>query len=47
MSRPYLQLGFDVARGEVASVRCHGAMLWPRFIASFLVPSLGIALIPG
>lgn len=37
---------FDAARGDVVSFRCHGAMLWPRFVASFLVPSLGIALIP-
>ena len=37
---------FDVARGDMVSFRCHGAMLWPRFVASFLVPSLGIALIP-
>jgi hypothetical protein len=36
---------FDAARGDVVSFRCHGAMLWPRFVASFLVPSLGIALI--
>ena len=36
---------FDAVRGDVVSFRCHGAMVWPRFVASFLVPSLAIALI--
>jgi hypothetical protein len=36
---------FDAVSGDEVSFRCHGAMLWPRFVASFLVPSLAIALI--
>jgi hypothetical protein len=35
---------FDVADGDVVSVQCHGAMMWPRWVASFVVPSLAISL---
>jgi hypothetical protein len=35
---------FDVAYGEVASFRCHGAMLWPRYLASIVKPDLAISL---
>ena len=35
---------FDVADGEVANFRCHGAMVWPRYVASIIVPSLAISL---
>ena len=35
---------FDVADGEVVSFRCHGAMLWPRWVASFVKPDLAISL---
>ena len=35
---------FDATDGETTSFRCHGAMLWPRWAASFAVPSLGISL---
>ena len=35
---------FDVADGEVASFRCHGAVLWPRYLASITKPDLAISL---
>ena len=35
---------FDVADGAVAAFRCHGAMVWPRYVASLVKPDLAIAL---
>jgi hypothetical protein len=35
---------FDAADSEVVSFRCHGAMLWPRFVASLVKPDLAISL---
>jgi hypothetical protein len=35
---------FEVADGDVASFRCHGAMVWPRYVASILRPDLAISL---
>jgi hypothetical protein len=35
---------FDVADGEVVSFRCHGAMVWPRWVASLVKPDLAISL---
>jgi hypothetical protein len=35
---------FDVADGQVATFRCHGAMMWPRYVASVVVPTMGISL---
>lgn len=35
---------FDAADGEVVSFRCHGAMVWPRWVASFVKPDLAISL---
>jgi hypothetical protein len=35
---------FDVAEGESVSFRCHGAMVWPRYLASMIVPTLAISL---
>ena len=35
---------FDVADDEVVYFRCHGAMVWPRWLVSFAVPGLGISL---
>jgi hypothetical protein len=40
-SRDY---SFDAADGEVASFSCHGAMVWPRWVASFVKPDLAISL---
>ncbi len=37
---------FDVADGEVASFRCHGALIWPTYVASILKPDLAISLRP-
>jgi hypothetical protein len=35
---------FEVAEGEAANFRCHGAMVWPRYVASIVAPELGISL---
>jgi hypothetical protein len=35
---------FDADDGEVVSFRCHGAMVWPRWVASFVKPDLAISL---
>jgi hypothetical protein len=37
-------LSFDAAEGEVAGFRCHGAMVWPRWLVSFAKPDLAISL---
>ena len=39
------QLSFDVRADSVATFRCHGAMMWPRWVASALKPDLAIALV--
>jgi hypothetical protein len=35
---------FDAADSEIVSFRCHGAILWPRYVASLIKPDLGIWL---
>ena len=35
---------FDVVDGEVVNFRCHGAMVWPRYVASIVKPDLAISL---
>jgi hypothetical protein len=35
---------FDAADGEIVSFRCHGAILWPRYVTSLVIPGLGIFL---
>jgi hypothetical protein len=35
---------FEVADGHAVNFRCHGAMVWPRYVASILAPNLGISL---
>jgi hypothetical protein len=40
-SRDYL---FDVADSEVVNFRCHGAILWPIYVASIFKPDLAISL---
>jgi len=35
---------FDVSDGETADFRCHGANIWPRFVASLIKPDLAISL---
>jgi hypothetical protein len=37
---------FDLAEGDVISFQCHGAMIWPTWVASFLKPDLAISLRP-
>ena len=38
---------FDVSDGGVVSFRCHGAMIWPTYVASILKPDLAISLRPA
>ena len=40
-SRPH---SFDVRNESIVSFRCHGAMMWPRWLASVLKPDLAISL---
>jgi hypothetical protein len=35
---------FTATDGETASFRCHGAMLWPRFVLSLFMTNLAISL---
>jgi hypothetical protein len=37
---------FDAAEGEVVAFRCTGKRLLPLFLASFVVPSLALKLVP-
>ena len=39
------QLAFDVRGESNAPFRCHGAMMWPRWVASALKPDLAISLV--
>ena len=39
-------LRFEVADREVIAFRCHGANLWPIYVASIVKPDLGISLKP-
>jgi hypothetical protein len=36
---------FDAFDGETVTFRCHGAMVWPRFVASLVKPDLAISLL--
>jgi hypothetical protein len=35
---------FDVADGDMVSFRCHGANIWPLYVASIFKPDLAISL---
>jgi hypothetical protein len=35
---------FDVVNDEVVNFRTHGAMVWPRYVASIVKPDLAISL---
>jgi len=35
---------FDIADGETVNFRCHGARIWPTYVASIVKPDLGISL---
>ena len=35
---------FDSAEGEVVNFRCHGAALWPSYVASIVKPDMAISL---
>jgi hypothetical protein len=34
----------DAIDGETVNFRCHGAMVWPRYLASIAMPNLAISL---
>ncbi|MGP0037077.1 MAG: hypothetical protein ACLP4R_21275 [Solirubrobacteraceae bacterium] len=36
---------FDAADGEIASFRCTGKSILPKFLLSFVVPSLALSLV--
>ncbi len=38
--------GFDVADGDAVNFRCSGARIWPIYLVSFAVSSLGLSLKP-
>jgi len=38
---------FDVSNGSMVSFRCHGAQIWPIYLASIVKPDLGISLRPS
>jgi hypothetical protein len=38
------EASFDVADGDAVNFRCHGAMLWPRYVASIVKPDTAISL---
>jgi hypothetical protein len=42
-SRPHT---FDAVDGQVVRFNCHGTRLWMLYLASFVVPTLAIALKP-
>jgi hypothetical protein len=35
---------FSVVEGDTLNFRCHGAMVWPRYVASVVRPDLAISL---
>lgn len=35
---------FDVDDDRTVNFRCHGAMMWPRYVASIVKPDLAISL---
>jgi hypothetical protein len=37
-------LTFDVPDGDTVTFRCHGANLWPVWVVSLAVPSVGLRL---
>jgi hypothetical protein len=37
---------FDLGDGDAIDFRCHGAMIWPTYVASFFKPDLAISLHP-
>lgn len=40
-----LDRSFGAAEREAARFRCHGAMVWPQWVASLVKPDLAITLI--
>jgi hypothetical protein len=39
-----LERSFDATDADVVNFRCHGAMVWPRFVASIVKPDIAISL---
>lgn len=38
------EVSFDVGDGHTVSFRCHGAMIWPTWLLSLVVPTMAISL---
>jgi hypothetical protein len=38
---------FDVADGDVVTFNCSGVRIWPTYVASLIVPNIGISLRRG
>ena len=39
-----LACDFDSTDEEVVGFRCHGAMMWPRYVASIVKPDVAVSL---
>lgn len=39
-----LNHNFEASEGQTITFRLHGAMMWPRYVASIIKPDLAIAL---
>ncbi len=37
-------LSFEAGDGQVVRFRCHGPMVWPRYVASLIKPDIGVTL---
>ncbi|HEV2369962.1 MAG TPA: hypothetical protein VGR90_08790 [Acidimicrobiales bacterium] len=35
---------FDIADNQTVNFRCHGAMMWPRYVVSIVRPDLALSL---
>jgi hypothetical protein len=35
---------FDAAEGDIVNFRCHGALIWPLYVASIVKPDLALTL---
>lgn len=37
-------VSFEATDGETVEFRCHGAMIWPRYVVSMVKPDMAISL---
>jgi hypothetical protein len=40
------ELPFEIGEGSTASFHCYGTRIWPLYLASIVIPRLGIKLQP-